>query len=186
MPATALLTASVTVQVALAGSVPAVSTRLVAPAPIVAGAKPVQPAPVTVTAPPVATRFAGNGSVRPGFARFKATPLGFAMASESVALALGATAVGLKLLATVTLEKSVAEAAAVFTMPCALPRAAIGIVLVYAPVAVMVTLAVIVQLPPAGMLAPARLNPVPAGAALTVPPQVLAPLGAAVLTRPAG
>jgi hypothetical protein len=51
---------------------------------------------------------------------------------------------------------------------------------------VIVTLTVTVHDPLAGIVAPARVNPVPLGAAVTLPPHVVAPAGAAVLTRPAG
>jgi hypothetical protein len=78
------------------------------------------------------------------------------MASESVASVLGATAVGLS-----SGHRHVGERGRGRGIHDALrvAEAAIGIMLVYAPVAVMVTLTVIVRLPPAGMLAPARVNP---------------------------
>ena len=102
MPVVALFTAKDTVQLELAGMVPAVSARLVALAASVAGRYPVQPAPVTVTAPPAATRLAGKLSVRPGLASVTAVVLGFVSTRDTVLLLLGATALGANDLATVT------------------------------------------------------------------------------------
>src|SRR3954470_3209735 len=112
MPAVALRTAKDTVHEPPAGSVPAVSENVVALAPTVVGAKPAQPAPVTVTAPPVATSPTGKLSVRPGFASVSAWVFGLVMTNESVEFVFGGTAVGLNDLATVTFEKSEADAAA--------------------------------------------------------------------------
>src|SRR5882672_11418280 len=103
MPVMALRTASVTVQLALAGSVPAVKVKPVAPAPIAAGRKPTQPAPATVMAPPVATRFGGKLSVSPAAVSVSAALLGLVMTSVSVLSVLGATALGANDFATVTL-----------------------------------------------------------------------------------
>src|SRR5205085_1287804 len=102
-----------------------------------------QPAPVTVTAPPVATSPTGKLSVRPGFASASAWVFGLVMTNESVAFVFGGTAVGLNDLATVTFEKSEADAAAALLMPCVLVRAPEGRVFVYVPLAVMVTFTVI-------------------------------------------
>ena len=99
-----LFTAKDSVQVPPAGTVPAVSVRLAALAATVAGAKAAHPAPVTVIAPPVARRFAGKLSVSPGLASDTATVFGLVIAMESVASVPGATAVGLKDFATVTVE----------------------------------------------------------------------------------
>ena len=69
---------------------------------------------------------------------------------------------------------------AVLTLPMAS-------VLVLAPVEVTLTDTVTVQLPEAGMVAPARLTVLAAATAVTVPPlQVVAPAGVAALTRLAG
>src|SRR3954470_9289731 len=147
MPAVALRTAKDTVHEPLAGIVPAVSENVVALATTVVGVKPTQPAPVTVTAPPVATRPAGKLSVRPGLASVSATVFGLVIVKDSVALVLGATAVGEKDLATVTFENSVALPAAVLVMFFVFVSAPAGIVLTYEPLEVTVTFTVMVHVP---------------------------------------
>src|ERR1700674_941965 len=158
MPVTALRTAKDTVQLELAGRSPAVSVRLVAPAPITAGTKPVHPAGTTVIAPPVATRLAGKLSVSPGLARLTADVLSLVRTIERVLSVLGATADGANDFATRTFEKSVALAAAILLTFCVSVSAPMGSVLVYGPGAVMVTLTVTVHEPVAGIVAPASVN----------------------------
>ncbi len=106
----------------------AVTVRLVVLTAMAAGAKATHPAPVTVIAPPVARRFGGKLSVSPGLASDTATEFGFVIAIESVASAPGATAVGLKDFATVTVEERPRGPHRVGS-PCVLPSAATTIVL---------------------------------------------------------
>src|SRR3954471_24626616 len=186
MPAVALRTAKDTVHEPPAGSVPAVSENVVALATTVVGVNPTQPAPVTVTAPPVATRPAGKLSVRPGLASVRPTVFGCAIVKDSVASVLGATAVGENDLTTVTFENSVALAAAVFVMFCVLVSAPAAIVFTYVPLEVTVTFTVMVQVPLASIAPPVSVKLPPFGAAVTVPPQVDVPFGAALFTSPAG
>ncbi len=145
-----------------------------------------QPAPATVTAPPVATRLAGRLSVRPGSASVSAEPLGLVSTIESVLSAPGATALGAKDLATVTLVKSVALAAAGLLTFWSSVRARAGIVFVYEPAAVSFTLTVTVHEVTAPKVAPESVKPVPPGTAVTLPPQVVAAPGVAAFTMPAG
>ena len=62
----------------------------------------------------------------------------------------------------------------------------VPVVLGRLPATVACTCTVMVQLAPAAMVPPARLTLLAPATAVTVPPQVLAPAGVALLTRPAG
>ena len=69
---------------------------------------------------------------------------------------------------------------------CASVSAPTGIVLVYAPAAVIFTFTVTVHELEDGSVPPASVKLVPPGAAVTLPPHVVAPPGAAAFTMPAG
>ena len=81
---------------------------------------------------------------------------------------------------------SVSLAAARFAPALVVVSAPIGKVLVNEPGAAPVTFTVTVHDPPAGMVAPESCTLLPLLAAVTTPPQVVAPPAAAVFTRPAG
>jgi hypothetical protein len=151
--------------------------------------------PVSVALPPAlhATLPAAAFESPAGYASLIATLVrlagfvpGFATTIVSVADPPEGTVPGAKPFVTVGAAKTLSVAEAAAPEP-ALPVEIAPVELTYAPAAVAVTFTVTVQLPEAGIVAPASATLAAPFAAVTVPPaHVVVPLAEAVFTRPAG
>jgi len=156
-PAVVLVTLNVTVQLPLAGMLIAVKLRAVLPAVKVAGVVPVQVPP---TAPPTALIF---DSVSVNAPPVSAEVLLFDKVSVTVDGALDSIDVGLNALAMVGAASAVTVRSAVLLAVPAVGVCVVftpEVVLGFAPVVVLVTLNVTVQLPLAGMLIAVKLRAV--------------------------
>jgi hypothetical protein len=181
-PADALVTLTVTVQPP-AGTVPPASASELPPfAPVATPPGHV----VAGDAEAVFTRPAGYVSVKAAFV----TDVAFGLLSVIVSTLVPLRPIvdGVKDLAAVIAARTWSEplAADVFEPPLVVVNAPIARVFVYVPALALETFTVTVHEPLAGMVPPESATLFPAAAAVTDPPQVVAPDGVAVFTRPAG